>query len=266
MTTFEQGFAEAERAANLVFDALARSTRQAQQLRKAAQDGNIAAMRRSTQQLQDCLNLVRHEVANAADAWPFAAEEEQAYLQNQYEDELIDEAEKKNLQIFERDGRLIAHPSIIRVMPGDRAVQINRRRTTTIRPTRIVSALEDLQRRPPRFRAQAFLESLYDAYVELSERSASDRLGLGEVGQVIRLDRIYRLFTGLPGAKRDYSQLDFARDLFNLESSDTRQTRSGARVSFPAATGTRGGAGTISFIGHNGETVPYYGIQFQGAS
>ena len=265
MPTFEQGFADAENAADSVLTALTSVSALARQLRKAAQDGNIAAVRRSSERLQDGINLIRQEVANAADAWPFTPEREQEYLQEQYAEELKEEARKKNLQIFDRDGRLIAHPSIVRVLTGERAIQINRRQTSTIRPTKIVGMLEDLQKRPPRFSSQAFLESLYGAYLALTGTRSSDRMRVGEVGQVVQLGRIYDLFTGLPGAGRDYSQLDFARDLFSLESSGVRQARSGARVSFPASTGTRGSRGTISFVGPNGEPVVYYGIQFTGS-
>ena len=265
MPTFEEGFSEAENAAESVLKSLANVSTLARQLRKAAQDGNIAAVRRTNERLQDGINLIRQEVANAADAWPFTPEEEQGYLQEKYGEELKEEARKKNLRIFDRDGRLIAHPSVIRVMPGERAVEINRRRMSTIRPTKIVGVLEDLQKRPPRFRREAFLESLYRAYTALTRTGQTDGLKLGEVGQVIPLTRIYDLFTGLPGANREYSQLDFARDLYSLEESGVKETRSGARVSFPASTGTRGSRGTISFVGPNGEPVVYYGIQFTGS-
>ena len=85
------------------------------------------------------------------------------------------------------------------------------------------------------------------------------------------MSRIYELLTGLPGTAREYGLLDFARDLYSLESSGVRDVRLGrdgtvARVSFPASTGTRSARGTISFVGPDGETVIYYGIQFTGAS
>ena len=264
MTTFEQGFSDAEKAADSVLKALGSVSTIARQLRKAAQDGNIAAVRRSSERLQDSLGLIGQEVTNAADAWPFGPEEEQGYLQEHYAEELKEEARKKNIQVYDRDGRLIVHPSVVRVMPGERAVQINRRQTSTIRPTKIVSTLESLQKSPPRFRPQAFLDSLYEAYAALTRASQSDALKLGELGQVVQLARIYDLVTGLPGHRREYTQLDFARDLYSLEASSVREVRSGARVSFPASTGTRRTIGTISFVGPNGEPVVYYGIQFTG--
>ena len=265
MSTFEEGFAAAESAADAVLKTLGDVSKLTRQMRKAAQDGNIGAVRRSSERLQDSLNLIRQEVANAANAWPFTPEEERGYLQEHYPEELKQVAGRKGLQIFEKDNRLIAHPTVIRVVPGEKAVELNRRRSSAIRPSKVVGVLEDLQKRPPRFNPQQFLESLYEAYLELTASNMADRLKLGEVGQVIRLDRIYNLFTGLPGAKREYSLLDFGRELYNLEASAVRDVRSGAKVSFPASTGTRSTRGTISFVGPSGETVLYYGIQFAGA-
>ena len=265
MTTFEDGFAAAEKAADSVLTALKSYSLLATQLRKAARDGNIAAVRRTSLQLQNRISLIQQEVANAAGAWPFDPEAERDYLEGQYSEELKEEAGKKGLQVFDRDGRLIVHPSVVRVMPGEKAVQINRRQMSTIRPSKVVGVLEDLQKRPPRSNPQQFLESLYRAYLALAMSDTADRLKLGEVGQVVQLSRIYDLWTGRPGAGREYSQLDFARDLYNLETSGVRQVRAGPRVSLSASTGTRNSSGTFSFIGPNGESSLFYGIQFAGA-
>ena len=266
MSTFEEGFAATEKAADSVLQALGDVSRLARQLQRDAKAGNIGAIRRGTARLEESLSLIRQQVGKATQAWPFAQEEELAYLQHQYAGELQNEAKKEGLRLYERDGRLIAHPSVIRVLPGERAVRIDRRQSSSIRPTKIVADLAKIQHSPSRFRPQPFLESLYGAYLALSQSGTADRLKLGDGGQVVRLDRIYNLFTGLPGAQREYSQLDFARDLYSLESSGVSEARSGARVSFPASTGTRNPRGTISFVGPNGETVLYYGIQFTGTN
>ena len=266
MSTFEEGFAATERAADSVLQALGDVSKLARQLQRDARAGNIAAIRRGTARLKESVSLIQQEVGNAAEAWPFSEEEETTYLREGYVGELQQKAVDKGLQIHERDGRLIAHPSVVRILPGEKAVRIDRRQSSAIRPTKVVADLEKLQNSSVRFRPQAFLESLYTAYIALSQSDTADRLRLGEVGQVVRLDRIYSLFTGLPGAAREYTPLDFARDLYSLESSEAREVRSGARVSFPASTGTRNARGTISFVGPNGETVLYYGIQFTGVS
>ena len=265
MTTFEQGFADTEKAADSVLNALNSVSVLAKQLRKASQDGNIAAVRRASGRIQDGLNLIRQEVANAANAWPFTPEEEEGYLQERYPSELQEEAKKKNLQIFDRDGRLIAHPSVVRVMPGDRVVLINRKRSSAIRPTKVVGVLEGLQQRTPR-NPQTFLESLYRVYIELTGVGQSDAMKLDEVGQLVELRKIYdriTLFTRLSGASLEYTQLDFARDLYSLEESGLKEVQSGAKVSFLASTRS---IRTITFVGPTGEPVIYYGIQFTGRS
>ena len=264
MDTFEEGFAAAESAAESVLKALNEAAGIARQMRKASQDGNIGAVRRQGERLDSAVNLIRQEVANASTAWPFTPDEERRYLEEKFGIELQDEANRRGLQVFERDGRLIAHPSVVRVLPGDRAVRIDRRQSSTIRPSKLVADLEKLQNSPPRFRPQPFLESLYNAYLDLAQPDTADRLKLGGVGQVVRLDRMYNLFTGLPGSNREYSRLDFSRDLYSLQESGVREVRSGARVSFPASTGTRSPRGSLSFVGPTGETVLFYGVQFTG--
>ncbi len=266
MNTFEEGFAATEKAADAVLQALNEVLKVARQLQRDAKAGNIAAIRRGTARLEESLSLIRQQVGNATHAWPFAQEEELAYLQDHYAGELQGEAGKEGLQLFERDGRLIAHPSVVRVLPGERAVRIDRRQSSAIRPAKIVADLAKLQQSPPRFRPQPFLESLFRTYLALSKSDTANRLKLGGVGQVVQLNQIYSLLTGLPGAQREYSQLDFARDLYNLERSDANATRSGDRISFPASTGTRNRGGIISFVEPTGETRPYYGIQFTGVS
>ena len=266
MPTFEEGFAAAGSAADSVLKSLVYVSTLVRQLRRAAQDGNIAAVRRASERLDTGVNLIRQQAANAANAWPFTEEAEREYLEDGYAEELKGEAQKKGLQVFDRDGRLIAHPSVVRVMPGERALRIDRRQRSAIRPTKIVADLEKLQKSPPRSNPQQLLEKLYQIYLELTDRDTADGLRLGKVGQVVRLNLVYSMWTGRPGTEREYSQLDFARDLYNLETSGVNQVRSGARVSFPASTGTRNPRGTISFVGTRGEPILYYGIQFTGAS
>ena len=267
MPTFEEGFSAAENAADSVLNSLNEATRIARQLRKATQDGNIAAIRRLTDRLESTSNAIRQAASNASQAWPFREEEERSYLEEEFSAELRNVAEKRGVQIFERDGRLIAHPLMVRILPGDRAVRIDRRQTSTIRPSKVVADLEKLQKSPPRSNPQQFLQALYNEYLRrTSSRGRTDELEMGEVGMVIPLTQIYSSWTGRPGTARDYTQLDFARDLYALQQSGVREVRSGARVSFPASTGTRSALGTIPFVGPSGETVLFYGIQFTGVN
>ena len=146
MVSFEQAFSDMEKAAASTVKSAADLTKLARALEKAAKDGNIAAAKRAQNSMSEALSALRQEVANSVESWPFGDDEEQQYLNDGYGQELRTVAAEKGLEIYERDGRMIAHPSIVRVLPGSRAVRIDRRRVSTIRPTRLTDILLANQR------------------------------------------------------------------------------------------------------------------------
>ncbi len=265
MDSFEQAFSDTERAATSTLQSAAGLVSLAKQLQKAAKEGNIAAIKRAQNRLNTDLDALRQEVANAVETWPFRDEDEEQYLNNQYAAELLRVASERGLEIHERDGRLISHPSMVRILAGERAVRIDRKKTTTIRPSYLAEFLLVNQKKPGRYQSGAFLESLYNVYSDIVKEESSNRLVEGG-GRVVPLDRIYRLLTSLPGISREYDRTDFAMDLYNLDSSGLRRTRSGASVSFPASTGTRRPRGLFSFVGPDGRDVEYYGVRFTEAA
>ena len=261
MGSFEQAFRDVERAANSTARSAADLGKLAKALEKAAKDGNIAAIKRAQARLDGAVNALRQETANAAGAWPLQEAEEEAYLKEGYSAELRSIAAEKGLNIYERDGRLFSSPSLLQVLPGSRAVRIDRKQVSNIRPSRIVEVLIKNRNTPPRFQSGPFLESLYDAY-KLVIETPSLPLSENRQGVVVPLEKIYQVFTSLPGSGREYGRMDFARDLYILDAQGPRQTRTGMNVDFPASTGTRGSGGVFSFIDPDGRVISYYGIRF----
>ncbi|MGH9359418.1 MAG: hypothetical protein ACRD1O_09645 [Terriglobia bacterium] len=210
-------------------------------------------MRRASERLALIIESVRQEVANARAAWPFAPEAEEAYFHDSYPGEIIEMAKVEGLQIQQRDDGLVVFPSILRVLPAERAVRIDRKKTQAVRPSRLIRTLKAVQTRKPRFTPEQFIEVLHRAY----------RLLVGnDYGATAALASIYQAFTLLPGSASNYDQTDFARDLFLVDRSGLTHTKSGAKVSLPASTGTKESKGTYSFIAPDGETITYYGIRF----
>lgn len=262
MGQFEQAFADAEEAAAEAVKSAASLGRLAKQLEKAAKEGNIAALKRTQGRFEDALGELGQAVGNAVACWPFVEEEEQQYLRDGYSAELSEAASARGLSIHERDGRLIASPSIVRVLPSDRAVRIDRKRISAIRPSALIGLLLENQKKPGTYRSEAFLEALSKVYMELVREDSAGRLVKGASGRVIPLSRIYNLFTSLPGSDREYTRTDFARDLYLLDTSGVTTTKSGATVSFPASSGTRRAADLFTFVDSDGRDVQYYGIRF----
>ncbi len=259
--TFEQGFAQAEESAASAVKAAQALVKAARNLEKAAKAGNISKMRDAAGRLSTSGDAAYQQVANAAAAWPFSAEDEADYLRNDYEQELIEAGQAEGLRIHLQDDVLVVFPKIVRILPDRRAVRVDRKQVPVIRPSKLVATLRHEQGRRPSFSSEQFLEALYKAY---RERAGEGLFGTGKElrGTPIRLTDVYEALTLLPGSRRGYQRADFCRDLYLLDHSGIRQTKSGATLSFPASTGTRQ-AQRLSFVGPDGETMTYYAISFK---
>lgn len=251
--TFEQGFAEAERAAGVAGKVVRALAGAVKQMEKAASDGDLFKMRKASERIAGIVESTRQDVLNARQAWPFSAEEEENYLRDSYAGEIMEAAKTENLQIQQRDEGLIAFPSILRILPSERVVKLNRRKVQAVRPSRLVKMLRAIQTRKPKATSENFLEVLQRTYRLIVAK---------EYGKTVTLVRIYDALTLLPGSTANYDQTDFVRDLFLLDRSGVTRTKSGSTYSLPASTGTKGAKDTYSFVAPDGETVSYYGIRF----
>ena len=261
MDTFEQAFSDTESTADSTLRAATNLTLQLKALQKAARVGNISAINRAHERIGAALTRLRQEVSNASRAWPYQGSEDVEYLRTQYLPELRQMALASGLEILERDDRLISHPSIVRVLPSDKAVRIDRKQTFDIRPSHLVGLLLANQRRPARHQSGQFLEAIFNVYKD-HVRDESDRRMLKGGGPVVPLEMIYTRLTYLPSSSREFDRSDFARSLYDLDVGTARTTKSGATVSFHASAGAKSTKGLFTFIGPDGRDVQYYAIKF----
>ena len=259
---FEQAFGDVERASDSALKSAAGLTRLVKTMQKAARDGNIARLKRTRDELDAAMDVLRQAVANAGSSWPYPEDDEERYIEDHYAAELRATAEGMGLDMHERDGKLISSPSIVRILPSERAVRIDGKKVPAMRPSHLARLLLENQGKRSRYSSDRFLESLHTAYSEIMRDESSRRLMPGD-GPVVPLARIYRLFTVRPGAGREYDRTDFARDLYVLDAKGPRRTKRGAAVSFPSSTGTRqSGSGLFTFVAPDGQEIRYYGIKF----
>ena len=263
--SLERALAKTEADAEATLKAAAAMTAALRRVRHAAHAGTVRDLRPAFDSAEQALAALRQTLANAKLGWDF--DEETHLASGAYARELLDVAERMGLRLFEQDDRLYAYPALVRVLPNDRTVLIDKTRERRLRPSVLVAHLKELQRRPPRFRPEAFLEALFGAYSTLVDAAAGRRRdALGGQGTVVRLLDVYTLLTLLPGQSRDYSRQEFARDVYLLDQSGTRTTRRGATVAFPASTGTRSQASVIRVITQSGQEKLYYGIAFHNGA
>lgn len=234
--------------------AAAAVAREIKRARAAAAHGSIRDLEKALLAAGQLAEALRDSVRALREGWSF---DERAYLESgAYTAELVELAGERGVRLFEQDERLLTYPSVVRVLPGEAALEIDRKRERRIRPSVVAEHLKARQQSQPRFKAEAFLESLARGY----------RLALAEQGRpagaTVRLLDVYQILTVLPGQRQEYSKQEFARDVYLLDQSEAKATKDGLRVSFPAATGTKA-AGTLSTVTRAGELKVYYGIAFR---
>jgi len=259
LIAFEIAFADVEKAAEAAAQAAKKVASAAKALAKTAHKGDLIKLRKAADQLGRALDTASEEVSNAQESWPLSQEDEEEYLRDCFADELLAEAKSAGLSIVSRDEGLVCFPSLLKILPAERAMRVDRKRVATLRPSFLVATLLASQTKKARFDAARFLDALHRAYRIL----VADH----DFGATIPLVRVYEALTLLPGTATEYGKAEFGRDLLMLDQSGITTTKSGAVVSLPGSTGTKGSRNTLSIVGRDGNVITYYGLRFtQGRS
>ncbi|MBA3620251.1 MAG: hypothetical protein H0W56_11800 [Acidothermales bacterium] len=255
MTTdgrLESALARTEADLDTALRRAATLTRELKRARAAAASGQLRELRRGLAAAADAAR----EVGDAADVAHsgYDADEEQLLTSGAYAKELLAAAAEAGVAMQEEDERLLCYPSVLRVLPSDQAVTIDRKKERRLRPSVLVDILRRAQQAGPRFRPQPFLASLLAGYdlVRARQKKAP--------GAVVKLLDVYGVLTLLPGQARDYSRQEFARDLYLLDESGVRSVR-GRRLRLSASTGTRQ-AGVLTTVARSGQQQRYWGVAF----
>jgi hypothetical protein len=250
--TFEAALAATEREVDAALRAANATVRELKRALAAARTGQVRDLRKALSAAQSAAD----GLANETRAFGFDFDE-QAYLASGgYVKELLAEAEARGVTIVEDDDRLLCYPSLVRLLPADAAVDIDKVRERRLRPSVLAAALARAQERGPRFKAEQFLDSLRAGY-ELAVASEGKR-----ADAVVRLIDIWAVLTMLPGQRTAYSKQEFARDLYLLDQSAVTSTaRSPRTLRWSASTGTKG-AGTLVTVSRTGQQQRYWGVSF----
>jgi len=255
-TSLEEALAKTESDADAALKAASATVRSLKKFRVVAKTGNLRELPRTIEAAEQAITVLRQQFKNAQAGWVF---DEEAYLSSRaFASEILETARQMGVRIFEQDDRLYCYPFLIRLLPNERSVMIDKARERRLRPSILVSHLKELQNKPIRFKSEAFLECLFSAYSTAVAARGKDLFG---TGVVVKLLDVYRLLTLLPGQSKEYSLQEFARDIYVLDQSRVTRTKKGQVVSFPASTGTRSGS-TITVITQSGHEKKYYGIKF----
>ena len=252
--SFEEALATTERAVEGALRAATAATRELRKARAGAKHGQIRDLRRALDAAETAATALAEQAGAARVGFGF---HDQEYLASGgYTKELLATAAAAGVTMYEEDERLLCYPSLVRVLPGDSAVEIDRKRERRLRPSVLVGLLAAGQGRPPRFRPEPFLDSLRNAYELVVARADK------KTDAVVRLIDVWAVLTLLPGQSRDYTKQEFARDLYLLDQSGvTRTPRSPRQLRWSASTGTKG-TGVLTTVARSGQQQRYWGVSF----
>ncbi len=251
--SLEQALAAIECQADTAVRSLTTALKAAKRAKGAAATGQLRELR---QALEDSVRLAEQAASAAVDTragWTF--DEVDHFTSGGYAAEVLALAADEGVQAFESDDRILSYPAIVQVSPADTSVMIDRRKDRRTRPSVLVQTLKALQSRPPKFKADTFLEALAAAYDLVVASKARP-------GAVVRLVDLYGALTMLPGSRREYTRQEFARDLYLLDQSGVTATRDGRILHLPASALTRSG-GVLTTVTRNGQEKLYAGISFE---
>src|SRR6266508_422800 len=189
--SFESALATAEEQAGATLRAAAAVTRELRKARAAAAGGQTRELRRGLEAAQGLATSLADAVGALRSGFDF---DEGEYLASgSYAKELLAMAAARGVDMFEKDERLLCYPSLVRVLPDQAALEIDRRRERRLRPSVVVDLLGAAQRRGPRFRPEPFLDSLRAAYELVIARQGK------KADAVVRLVDVWAVLTLLAG-------------------------------------------------------------------
>lgn len=228
---------------------------QLKKLQRTASLGQLKELRAVMAAAEAAVATLGQQFAHTRDGWTFNDEEH--FTSGRFVTELVDTARNNGIELFERDGRVYCFPVIVRVSPNERRVLLNKTSETRVRPSVLVGILKDSQAKPNQIKAEQVIEVLFRTYSHLiAFRSPkADK-------RIIPLSDIYETLTLRPGSGRDYTIQDFAQEIYILDRSGIKKTRSGQLLRITPAPRPGEDRKALLAVAENGGLRWYHGIQF----
>lgn len=226
-----------------------------QKLQKAVANGNL----RDVEKLRLAAQASANAVAQRADDCEPLDVDATAYLaeDGEFLPELLAAAEKAGVRLSERDGIIFCYPVLVRTEPELSAVRIDKKLEPNVRPETLAALLKKAQAKDPKTKPERLIETLFEAYELVRAKRRIDAY------IDLPLTQIYEVLTLLPGAEKEYTLLDFTREVYFLDISGVTETKKGYRLSLPASTVSRErSAKILKFVTRDGYEKEFAAIKF----
>ncbi|HEY3377943.1 MAG TPA: hypothetical protein VGL77_10680 [Armatimonadota bacterium] len=230
-----------------------------QRLQKAVANGNV----RDLEKLRANARSAQESAQGRAETIAPLTFDAAAYLtpEGAFIPELQAAAERAGVKLSVRDGLIFCYPVLLHLAPELSAVRIEKRLEPNIRPEVLAAQLKKIQSREPKSRPDRFIEALFDAYELVRAKRSLDAY------IDIPLTQIYQVLTLLPGADKEYTILDFTRDIYFLDLSGLNVTKKGFHMALTASTVSRErSAKILKFVTRDGYEKEFAAIKFSAGA
>ncbi|MGH9063921.1 MAG: hypothetical protein ACRD0L_08155 [Acidimicrobiales bacterium] len=252
--TLEHALGAVEEEAEAALRPLVAATKQARRAKSAAAVGQV---RELAQALDAAVALADQALEAARElraGWRFDVP--QWFASGEYTKELLAAAAEAGLGPIEEDQRILCYPAVVEVQASEASVAIDKKKDRRVRPSVVVSHLASLRERSSKLKEAAFIESLAAAY-DLLVAAKGRRPGVP-----VKLVEVHRVLTLRPGAAREYTKQELARDLYLLDQSGVVHVKDGRRMTLPASATTRATGAVLTTVTRRGQAKVYAAIAF----
>ena len=157
-TTLEEALEAVERDADAAIRSLGAALKAARKAKSAAATGQIRDLQQSLENAAGLAGQAVERGRRPAPGWRFDVGE--WFTSGEFAKELLASAAEAGVQAFESDERILCYPVIVQVSAADATVVVDKQKDRRIRPSVLARHLAEWQQRPPKFKAEAFIESL----------------------------------------------------------------------------------------------------------
>jgi hypothetical protein len=131
--SLENALARSELDANTSLKAAQAVVLALKKYRNALSVGNLKDLEGAMNEIEEAEATLRQQIATGKAGWGFDVD---SYLNNgDFVREILSTAAQKGVRIFERDDRLYSYPVLVRLVPSERGVRIDKVREKKLRPT-----------------------------------------------------------------------------------------------------------------------------------
>ncbi len=222
--------------------------------KKACQVGHIGNLQKAANQAGDLSASLPETTLETRSAWEFDIRD---YLETDaWRKELQAVASDRfNLRTLasDEDETLISSPITVRAQPARSTLALGKVNWPEIHPKIVAAELKRLRDKTAAANSQEFVESLYGACVQLSNKLDPNA----------KFRDIYDLFCLTPGYKKEVPSAAFGQQLYALHRSEVRATRGGRKYEIEYATGNYKEKDVFTVLSEDGRPIRYFNIFFK---